>query len=224
MKNLPENVRLIINSVLPLLVVSLLFVFSAKFGIAKISDVRGQISAANNDKATLTQKLNLLQSVSTTVGPVSKASASALPDKNTSLIVFSQVKTLAVEGGISITNIKSGAEIKDASGLSRVDITFDAEAPRPAIIAFLTSFDKIAPIVLVDQIKLSESAGTTRANVVLKSFWAPFPSKLPTLTDKITDLTTSETDVLNRVTALTPPQFLEVPAAQAGGKVDPFAP
>ena len=221
-KNIPENIRLALNSILPLVVVLILFVIVGRFGFAKISEVGDQVAASQKDQAVLTQKLELLSTLGETAAAGSQLTAGALPDTNPALIVISQLKGIAGQSGIVIANVKAGAEAKDSSGLSRVDISFEAMGPRAQIIAFAKSVDQIAPITLVDKIKIAESAGAARATISVRSFWAEFPTKLPALTEAISDLTNDERNILGSISNLTQPQFIEVPPSQGASRPDPF--
>ena len=91
------------------------------------------------------------------------------------------------------------------------------------MLEFLKSIDTIAPITLVDKIKINEVGGTTRAEVSVKSFFAALPTKLPSLTEPLRDLTEAERETLSKISALTQPPFTDIPPSQGEGKIDPFA-
>lgn len=220
---IPENIKTIGRSTLPLAVIIILFIAVGKFGFSRISELRGRIAQAQRDQTVLTQKLNILKSISETVTSGSPMALTALPSTNPSLITTSQLKSLASIQEVVISGIKGSGEVKDNSGLSRVNISFEATGGRAQIIAFLKSIGTIAPITLVDKVKITEAGGAVRADVSVKSFWAALPTKLPTLTEPITDLTANETETLTAVTGLTQPSLIEIPVSE-GGKADPFSP
>ena len=224
-KKIPENVRRIMVSVAPLLIVAALSVIVGKFGFGKISDLRGQIALSRKDNTTLTQKLNLLTSISETAETGAIASVTALPSTNSALAVISQLKILSSQNGLIMTNMRGAGEAKDNSGLSRADVSFDVSGARVQVIAFLKGIAGIAPITLVDKIKMNEAGGVARASINVKSFWAPLPAKLPALAESIGDLTADEVKTLSDITALIQPAFVDIPPSEeGGGKVDPFAP
>src|SRR5688572_160944 len=119
-KNMPVATRRIIGSILPLVVVLILFFVVGKFGLSKMTDLRKQITKAQKEESILTEKLKILETVSDTLGQGSAISAAVMPESNPSLIVLTQLKILASTSGVFITNIKAGSEIQDSSGLSRV--------------------------------------------------------------------------------------------------------
>jgi hypothetical protein len=215
----------ILSSTWLLVVVILLSVVVGNYGIGRVTSLQAQISQAKLDQATLTQKLSTLQSVSAVVGPGSQSAASALPGKNPVLSSLSQIRSLGTQNVLSVSNLKSGSEVKDPSGLSYVSIIFDVTGARSGIISFLGSIGKIAPISLIDKVKLTEAGGQVQATIAVRSFWAAFPTTLPAVTENVTDLTSAERTTLTSISNLTQPQFVEIPAQASGsGKINPFAP
>lgn len=220
--NIPEKTKLILKSVLPLVVILILFLIAGKFGIGKVIEVQAQIAKAEQDKTILTQKLSLLESLTQTIAEDSGVAVSALPDKNPSLIIISQLKNLGATSGVVVSGTKSATQIDDTGGISHIVISFAVTGDRAQIIAFLKTVTNIAPITLLDKVRISEGAGLTHADVSVRSYWAVLPKTLPTLTTPITDLTADEKKILGSVTTLTQPDFVEVPASDDGGKTDPF--
>jgi hypothetical protein len=219
LKGIPENVKQILSAAIPFAVVVILFLVVGNFGISKVTDLRAQITEATSQKATLTQKLSILQSLSLVAAQSGNLATSALPDSNPSLLVSSQLKLLAGNAGMVISSIKSGAAGVDASGLSRVDISFTVTGARVQIISFLKNIGNIAPVTLIDKISLAETGGVTKADVSVKSFWAPLPKTIPSVDQAITDLTADEKKLLTQIGELTQPTFIQV--ASSSGNVNP---
>jgi len=218
---IPQNVKIIINSVFPMLAVLILFAFAGRFGVDKISEMRTKMQTLQNNINALSSKLTILEAVSSSQSQTNVV-LSALPSRNSSIVVVSQLKILAGEQGVTITNIKGGAEIKDPNGLSRVDITFDALGARPQIMAFAGSIGGIAPLTLLDKIKINESGGGVRANISVKSYWSELPKSLPSITDQVGTFSNEEKDTITEIAKLTQPLFIELPASDTGGKSEPF--
>ncbi len=221
--NIPQNVKTIIVSTGPLALVLILFLFMGNFGITKINDLRTQTDQAQIEQNVLTQKLNVLRNVSSTLGNSPNLATAAIPNVNSAVFEISQLKNLASQNSVVFSDIKASASLVDTTGLSRIDITFDVEGTRDQITAFLKSISTAAPISLVDSVKLNASTGAGRATVTVKSYWAPLPTKLPAVTAALNDLTPDEKTVLTSISTLTQPLFLTLPAASEGGKTDPFS-
>lgn len=206
--------KLLLFSFGPLVVIVLLSLFALKYSLSKISDIREQVAANKRTKNILEEKLSLLSEVDADISTSSDISLSALPENSPTAVVISQLKRQAASVGVGLTNIKSGGGIKDKSGLSRVDVSFEALAPREQLLVFLKSIETFAPISLVTKFKLNEIGGISRGTFTVSSYWAPLPQKLPPIDSPINDLTSAEKELLSKISTLTQPIFLEVPASE----------
>jgi len=221
-KNLPDNVRIALSAFLPMLAILILSYIVGSFGLSKISTLNKSITKAEKDKVVLTQKLSILRGLQPSTLQGASVAVVALPESNPSIITVSQIKALAVRNGVIISNIKSGGEVSDPSGLSRVDINFDITGTRSDVVKTILDVPTLAPITLVDKAKLNETNQNVRASINVKSFWAPLPTQLPALTEQIVDLTDKERESLTILETLTMPEFGAVVAADGVGKTDPF--
>lgn len=224
MIKIPENILTVLKTFLPLVVIIILFVTIGQFGFGKISDIRSQIETAKSDQKILTQKLDILRKIESTGEQSSNLVVAALPESNPSLLVVSQIKLLAGKNGLTVGSLKASSPAVGATGLSSVNISFNIAGSRPQIESFIKGVSTFAPITVVDRIKINESApGSSLAAITLKSFWAPFPTKVPAVSQAISDFTPAEQQTLQDLRSLTQPMFSQVPAGQ-GGKSDPFSP
>lgn len=220
-KNLPENAKLMLNTFLPTLGIILLAVIVVKFGLGKVSDTRSKMLVTQKNQSVLLDKLSIIRNFNESLAGRSGAILIALPDSNPSLAVLNQIKNLGFQSGVVISSIKSGVEVKEDTGISRVDITFDIDGSRVNILNFVKNVPTIAPITLVYQVKINETSASARANVTLRTFWAQLPSQLPILTEAVKGLDQNEMELISQIEGLTKPQFTQVPAAPSG-KDDPF--
>lgn len=223
LKSIPHNIKLLISAFLPLIGLVILGVFAFKFGIGKISEVRAKVSQGKSDLNVLQAKLNLLEEVRATVSTSSNLVTVALPPENPVLIALNQLRESAFLNGLIFENAKTGSESVDASGLSVVDITFDVSGERTQIFEFLAAIPKMAPISVIDKVKLSESGGGARATVIVSSLWAELPKALPAINQGISDLTPDERKIITDISKLTRPTFSEFTPGEGSGKTDPFA-
>jgi len=213
----------ILRPFIPLVIIIILFSATAKFGLAKISEVRSKISQAQREERVLSQKLSVLSDVEVGVSNDSSLVSSTIPNRNPSLIVASQIKVEAGLLGLTPLNIKSGTGIEDKSGLSRVDVNFDIEGQRSTVLEFLKKIEGFAPITLVEKVKLNEVGGVARAQVTVKTFFAELPKKLPALGEALNDLTSDEKKILTEASGLRQPLFVNFSASTPGERPDPFS-
>lgn len=223
LKDIPENIRVIITNSLPLAIVIILFLFVGNFGVSKITSMGDQVAQATKSNNILTQKVNTLQAVGSIYGNAPDMATTALPSSDSALTAISQIKTLSFLQSLTLSNIKAGTETLDLTGLSRVDISLEAVGSKAQIVAFVKSISGIAPITTVESIKLNESAGSSHATISLRTYWSPLPKTLPAVDQAISDLTPDERATLLTIGKLTQPSFLTLPPASGGGKADPFS-
>lgn len=223
MNKIPENIKMVARSIVPFFVVLILFFLVGRFGIPKVIDLRNQIASATVSKNVLTQKVAVLQTLSGTIKDFSSAAATAIPDSNTSLAVISQLKNLATGNGTLISGIKSGVEVKDATGLSRVDINFKVAGNRQQIMTFLKGISGFAPITTTGRVKIEEAVGVVTADVAVSSYWASIPKTLPATDQAVSDFTADEKAVLTGISSLSQPIFSVLPPTSGGGRTDPFS-
>lgn len=223
-KNLPENVRLSLVSIIPLFVVMILFVLVGKLGLSKISEIRAKVQESEKVQVTLSQKLDILTTLEATAVNGAAVSVVAFPNDNPLLVVVSQLKNLALQNQLTLSNIKTTLKTSTASELSQADIGFEVVGSRLAVMDFLNGISGFAPITLLDKIKMDEFNGLGHANVSVKTFWAPLPSKLPALTERVDDLNSSEKELLQSIQNLAPSQFTEVPPSEGDFRPNPFTP
>jgi hypothetical protein len=222
LKGLPESVRETIIAGTPLTVVIILFILVINFGVPKVVGLRSQISSTQTLDATLTQKLSILQSFAQNpaINNVN-AAVTALPKTNPSVVVISQLKNATSCCGVILSNIKSGA----STGSTELQITntnFQVVGPRDSIINYLKSVELIAPISVINSVRINENGGLTSANVSLLSYWAPYPTTIPSVTQPITDLTSSEKLILSQISSLTQPTIVQGLPAESGVNPAPF--
>lgn len=223
LKGLPESVRETIVAGTPLAVVIVLFVLVINFGVPKVTGIRSQISGAQTLNATLTQKLGILQSFAQNpaINNVN-AAVTALPKTNPSAVVISQLKNAISCCGVILSNIKSGASSAGSSAFQVTNTNFQVVGPRDGVISYLKSIELIAPISVVSSVRINEVGGLTSANVSLLSYWAPYPTTIPPITQPITDLTSSEKLILSQISSLTQPTVIQGLPSESGVNPAPF--
>jgi hypothetical protein len=222
LKGLPENIRQTIKAGFPLFIVIILFIYAGNYSFSKAVDLKSKIKSAQKSETILAQKLNVLQTISATAESGARIASLAVPATNPSLSTTSQLRNLAGVNGIIISAIKSSIGSAGTSGLNQTTVSFNVDGPRAQVFRFLSDIGKIAPISLVDKIRITENAGVVMAEISVKSFWADFPKTIPSLTTPISDLTSAEKETLTKILGLTQPSFAEVVSSQASINPNPF--
>jgi len=221
--NVSENDKQILKSVAPLVVVIILFFVAGKFAISQVKSLRDQISEAKKTQSVLSNKNIVLRTISQVSEAGSSAALIALPKSNPSLQVVSQLKSLASANAVVMDTVKSSAPVDTSGDLVYVTTSFNLKGPRDSILSFVKSVENLAPITYIEKIGLSEDGGSIEAVISVKTYFAPLPKTIPTITQPITDLTSTEKSLLSEITGLTQPAFTEVTFATSGAiNANPF--
>ena len=218
------DIKTFAKALTPFVIATFLFLVVLKFGFSKISDLNLRTNQTKQNIILLEQKLALLKEVDEATLSKSNISVTALPSENPALMTLSQLKLLASENGIILTNLKTSAETIDKSGLKKVELNFDVEAPRDLILNFLAQVKEFAPISVIEKVKINEAGGISRASVLVKSFSSELPETLPPITESFNDLTQSEIDKLNELSFLKIPIFASslTPSNSVSSRTNPF--
>jgi len=205
------------------IIVILMYIFAGQFIYQKVTGVRDQQELSKQEEQNLRLKLAVLNDTQNTVAGFSEDVVIALPQSNPTLVAFSQIKNIALQNQILLSNMNVGAEIVDA-GVSKVIMSFDADGNTAALIAFLRALESIAPINKLEKLKVTASAEAARASVSIGFFWSALPKQITTVGEGVTTLTADEQATLQTLAGLTQPEFSEnveaVPATE--GRADPF--
>ena len=221
-KGIPQSVRETLKAAIPLMIGIALLAVGGNIAYSQISALRDKISLAQKDQTTLSQKLKVLSSVSTTAAQEAEAATSALPEGNPALVVVSQLKNLASSKGIILSAMKSSAGSDSGGSFSDVTISFTIDGPRASVLSFLQDISQIAPLTSVVSVGINEFAGVDDATVNLRSYWAPFPKTISPINQAITDLNSSEKQTLSEINNLTQPTFAQVTPLQGNTNPNPF--
>ena len=199
----------------------LLFVFVLRIGVSKISQQRKNIGEETGTQRILQQKESLLREVESDVSGFVDASSNAVPEKSPALAMVSQLKNLALVQGLVLTSFKIGSE-SQSPGTSYVELTFGVDGTTPNVLGFMQSLTTVAPVSTVEKAKINTSVGVVSANVSLRVYFAPFPTKLPPLTEPLTQLNDEEKSLLDTLSSLSLPAFVKLAPQEPGARANPF--
>ncbi len=220
---IPANIRIFVMPTLFLIILVVLFTFSIRLGFKELSSQRQEIEKLQKDENILREKESLLRNLESSILPQADSALIALPEKNPALTVISQLKNLALQKGTIIDNLKAGSPQEEEGGLSKIDITFDIDGTFFSIFDFATSVKNIAPIAGLQRLELSDAgAGGSRATISVRSYWASFPEKIPTVSEPVKGLVEKDQEILSLFATLTPPSFIEISPIAPGFRADPF--
>jgi len=105
---------------------------------------------------------------------------------------------------------------------SALSVSFKVSGTLGQITSLLKAIRNVAPIMTLDGVELSDSGGISLADISIKSYWASFPDKIPSITQPIKKFTKEDLDVLLSLSKLTSPGFSNLSPQSPSGRKDPF--
>ncbi len=222
MKNIPFIVKIAAK---PLLILTLLVAFSF-VGLSKasfeIGGLKEELAKANKSENILKSKLDIISlNQASALEDVNYAS-SFFPGENPALLVLYQLRASAAAMGLLLSNFKVNPEAKDANGFLKTSISFDVEGPLDLILSFVNSTKKMAPNIWIEKTELNFTGDVLQATISTKSYWSPFPAKIPALTEPITSLDASEKEIIQKVSGFNLPPFVSLTPEAPRENLNPF--
>ena len=218
---LGPNIKTLLLPLVYISVAAVLFYILITLGVGEINKQRKSISDIERTNSILNQKQTLLRTLESNVSDYVSSTANALPEKNSALSMVSQIKNMAALNGLFISAVKIGAETAQA-GVSAVEITFGIEGSMNDTLNFLNSLSSVAPVSNIQKAKVNSSGGIASADITIRAYSAPYPVRLPSLTEPITDLSNDEKDLLDTLSNLTLPLFTTLEPQQPAVRDNPF--
>lgn len=216
------NIKALIVPVVILIVLIILSAISYRIAISEVTTQREELATANNVEKVLKNKETVLSQVEGQINSYVDAAALAVPSQNPALVMISQLKNLALTKGVILSSVKGGAESTTPGSLISVDITLAIEGPSAAIIDYLKAVNTFVPLSTLDRVKINQSGGNARAEVMVRTYFSPFPTQLPSMAEPIKDLTAEEKELLGKLSQLTPPMFINLTPQAPVVRESPF--
>lgn len=222
MKNIPFILTIAVKPflILALLITISLIGFSRAF--YEIGGLKEELSKASKDENILKSKLDVLSTSEASALKDTNFAVSFLPGENPALLDLSALRESASTLGLLISNLKVGAGSKDASGFMKISISFDAAAPLEQIINFANLVKTSSPNIWIDEIDLSFVGDLSQASINMTSYWSPYPTKIPALTEPITSLNPSEKEILSKISSFSQPSFINLSPESPRENPNPF--
>ncbi len=192
-----------------------------KIGLSQINNQRKILADEQSSNKILQQKEFLLRNFQTGIEEFVDASANAIPEKNPVLVMVSQLKNLSAIQGVTLTSFKVGTESQH-EGISAVELSVGVEGTPSTLFNFLQTLSQVSPISLIDKVKINTVAGAATGNISIKVFFAPFPQRLPALTEPIVEFSDQENKLLEELSSLSPPLFSNLNPQSPAAREDPF--
>jgi hypothetical protein len=222
-----SNIKNFLLPVGVIVAILVLGVVVANFLLSKVSSTLAFTHEQETQNQVLKDRLSTLQELSEGIRTSVNIAALAIPDQNPSVLIVSQLKSIAGTYDIVLSNLTInalGLEGTDGQVVT-YDVAFEAAAPDyESVSLFIDNLSKVTPLVNLSSLEITTATGAVSAEVKLIGFSSPFPSALPALDAPISGLTPEETDVLNTVGSFVHPNVIDQVAPQEfTPREDPFS-
>ncbi len=203
-------------------------IFEGQFFITKVNALAQTQKDLSAQVALLQQRNVALSSIAPELVAESKEISTVLPAENSVLLVTSQVRNAAIFNKVTIKNLTTNSlsdETDPKAGSTQVGVIIEGDTP--SVINFLASLVTLSPIVELNTVNFLTNPTSTIAQIQLDSYWSPFPSQLPAITDAVQTLSPDETALLQRLSSYTQPTLTSGDESTSSAIVvntAPFAP
>lgn len=219
---LPLGVRTLLIPAGLLSVLVLVFAIGIRIGSAQIGQRRTNLVLLQKNRGILTAKRDLLTDIAPEVTARANLVTVALPGKNPALSAISQIKNLAGANGVFISGFKIGIGAQAGAKATVTEIGFEAAGPVGSILSLVSGIKKMAPITHIDRVELNLTGDYTQSSLQVRSYWAPYPTKMPALTEPASDLTKAEVAIVETLLDLTLPAFVTLVPDRPVDNPNPF--
>ncbi len=205
-----------------LAVLIVLFLMLSLIGFKKLSLTYASINESKDLQAKLSEKVNILETVSQVLREDVSFIDVALPKKGALLYGLSQVRKQAAAHNVLVSSLKAGSTSLEENGISKTSITFEANGTDSDIYPFLNSFYKTLPIMNLEKVKINKVDSVTQAIATLYVYSASLPEKIPSITESIDGFTPQDVATIRELSSFTVPDFFEPKPTTGEVREDPF--
>ena len=221
-KGISMETKFLLKPVGIFLIIISLLIGSIYFSLGQINKVNAKIAESEKNETILKNKVGILRSITGSLPDDISFIDLSLPSKGIALYGMSQIKTQANSLGILISNLRTGSTIEDSGGVFKITVSFDVQGDKQLIYDYLALFPKMLPLMKVDKVSIGTNEGITLATVSVSAFGADLPTKIPSLTSPVQDLTSEELKTIDEISSYIMPEFvIPVPITETS-KEDPF--
>ena len=201
----------------------LLSTYSVRVGFKNAITKFKELQESQKKERILEEKLTTLNQLQNVILGKTEVSILALPSENPALLGISQLKSLANENTVFIHDNELGASVKFEEEITKAILSSTLDGEMNSIINFLKNIPSLAPLMNLDEIQIKTISGTSvRSEIKTAVFWSALPTKFSSITEPVSDLSSEERQILERISNLKIPSFTVVTPQAPGTREDPF--
>jgi Tfp pilus assembly protein PilO len=220
---IPPRYQPLILPIVVSLAVVVIGIIAGRNMVGRVLSLRSDISEAQSSVEILEGRLAILRGLSGRVDVYESNVLSAIPVSNSTLVATAQIKSIANNNGLLLTDIRSIASASEDKELSSLNIRFSLVGSYEQVQSFVEEISNVTPLMNLSDLNISLRGGEATADVSLSTFWGPLPTELPPINKPIQDLNADELELLTRLSGFSRPVIEGLPGAQTPSvRADPF--
>jgi nitrogen fixation-related uncharacterized protein len=226
-RSISPNIRVMIVPIVAIIVVFVLSIFLLKEAYARISSQYSDLQSTRKDETVLRQKAETLRQLRDGGFDPGERTALALPNKNPSLWVLSNInRELREKERIIINELNASGtrKLKDAEDVNKGKFT--VVFYYLDVLEFIDMLNQIStytPYTSYEFIDFEVSdKGYIESKVEFNVFWSEMPKTITSIRQPVDDLSSKEKEILNLVTRLKTPELSTIEAVSPYGRENPF--
>lgn len=209
-------------AIVSLVLIVVLFVIG-NYAYGQIQNQLDVISASQSEIEALEEKVDTLSATQIDSIDPTNRSVIAMPEKNQGILFIAQLRLLASEFDVTIISNKisapslfEGEVLRSKVNLAVQDDDLDA------LIGFFDETALLAPISSIEKIDVGLERDQYSANAEMYVYWSPLPQTIPALTEPTVQLSSSDTEILEKLASLRVPSFTVLNPTAPRDRIDPF--
>ena len=215
--NFSPDTRILLLPVLYLVILIIVLIISLRIGYTKIKSQKVSLASLKKMENVLKEKEATLREFQDMASKYVTDANVALPQKNPILFVISQMKNLSNEKLLVLENFSLGKGTSES-----IKVSFSIYGDLEQLVSFTRDTQNLSPVTTLNQVKIAFADEMATFDTSLNTFWAPYPEKIPSVSEPIVKLTSEENETLKSLSSLIPPAFSVTSPTGPYPRVSPF--
>jgi len=221
---LSPNMRVVLLPIVIIGVIVALAFYLVNFTISNVPPKISALSEARKTKKILEEKLEILKSAEVSAVEQVAILQTALPVKSSGPVVIGLAKDYAIVGNLNVIsfNLKTADSVGEEVKMIPLSLDLADSQDINSIITYLNTFKNVNPITTIESFELQRTPTGYETSIVLNTYEAPLPEKIPSVTEPVGRLSQNEEELMNRISGFTSPQFTTLLPEPPVIREDPF--
>jgi Tfp pilus assembly protein PilO len=207
-----------------------ILIITIVIAVGGASFVYGQITSLNQKAAelkakniTLREKVATLEKVKEVVVDQASTSRFALPSGNVSALALAQIKKIAEEEGVLISEITASGGVVEGKETNEVRFEVKTEGDFEQTKNFFVRLGKTLPMINIEEFSAqSSSEEVVETDATLVAYWSPLPENVQGVTGTLSELTGDEINLITKIAGFEKPVLEELSPQEESPRDDPF--